>query len=81
VLHISTTLANNLSAQVKAGNWFEVNWNTLIRPFALHTISKKDYKARTKGLIRGHTHPAQLVAPAPGDGNAAHQQDWEAPFA
>lgn len=40
VLHIRTTLANNLSTQVKSRNGLKINWNTLIRPFALlHKIS------------------------------------------
>jgi len=35
VLHVLTTLANNLSSKVKTRDWFEVNREALFRPFAL----------------------------------------------
>lgn len=40
VLHVSATLANDLSTQVESGHWFEINRDSLIRPFALHKISE-----------------------------------------
>lgn len=39
VLNISTSVANNLSAKVKTWDWFEINWNLLLRPFALLLVS------------------------------------------
>jgi hypothetical protein len=35
VLHISTTLSDDLSAQVETGDWLKIDWDALIRPFAL----------------------------------------------
>lgn len=39
VLHISTTLSNDLSTQVETRDRFKINGNTLIRPFTLQIIS------------------------------------------
>lgn len=38
VLNVLTSLANNLRAQIKARDGFQVNWNAFFGPFWLHTI-------------------------------------------
>jgi hypothetical protein len=40
VLHVGTTLTNDLGTQVEAGHWLKVDWNALIGPFALYIISR-----------------------------------------
>jgi hypothetical protein len=35
MLHVSTALTHDLGTQVEARNWFEVNGNALVWPFAL----------------------------------------------
>lgn len=35
VLHIRTTLTNDLGAQIKPGNRLKIDWDALVRPFAL----------------------------------------------
>lgn len=35
VLHIRTTLTNDLGTQIEPGNRLEVDWNALVWPFAL----------------------------------------------
>lgn len=77
VLHISTTLPNDLSTQVEAGNWLKINGNSLIRPFALLSVSLFIPEGKqAEEFIPGHIHPARLAAPVPFYcyGIGAHQQ-------
>lgn len=39
VLHVSSTLSDNLRAKVKPGEGFKINWDAFLRPFTLHEIS------------------------------------------
>jgi hypothetical protein len=36
MIDIRTAMPNDLCAKVKALDWLEVNWNSLLRPFALN---------------------------------------------
>lgn len=51
VLHISTALSNDLSAQVETGNWLKIDGNALIRPFALRQISQIIILTKSKGTV------------------------------
>jgi len=39
MLDIRTSVANNLSSKIETWNWFEVNWDLLLWPFALQYLS------------------------------------------
>lgn len=74
MLYVGTALSDNLSTQVKPRNGLQINWDTLLRPFALYSISKflGTVSEMNGSLIHGHTHLAPLV-PARGDGSAVHR--------
>lgn len=56
VLHIGTTLTDDLGSQVKTGDWLEINSNALIGPFALGNISQ-----RFSEVSRGASYTAILI--------------------
>ena len=38
MFHVRTTMPNDLRTEIKAWDWLEVNWNSLLRPFTLNVI-------------------------------------------
>lgn len=51
VLHISTALSDDLSAQVEAGDGLKIDGDTLIRPFALYEVSQIIILTKRKGIV------------------------------
>lgn len=74
VLYVGTALSDDLSTQVKPGDGLQINWDALLRPFALYSISKflVTVSEKNGSLIHGHTHLAPL-ARARGDGSVVHR--------
>jgi predicted solute-binding protein len=56
VLHISATVTNDLSAKIETWNWFKVDGNLLLGPFALFSISYHDFQAANE------TYSAKLIS-------------------
>lgn len=51
VLHVSTTLSNDLGSQVETGDWLKIDGDALIRPFALYEISQIFILIKSKGTV------------------------------
>jgi hypothetical protein len=59
VLHVGTTLADNLRTQIESRNWFKVNRNPLIGPFALYKVSSALFLSR---IISRRSYATKLVS-------------------
>jgi hypothetical protein len=56
MFNISSSMTNNLSTKVKPRNWFKINRNLLLGPFALFLVSQNCLK------VSNNTHSTKLVS-------------------
>jgi hypothetical protein len=55
MFHIRTTMSNDLCTEIKAWDWLEINWNSLLRPFALSTVKSVSGLANVREEFRAYT--------------------------
>jgi hypothetical protein len=55
MLDVGPSMTNNLGAKIEAGNWFKINGDLLLRPFALFP------KLAWSAFMTGETYSAKLV--------------------
>ena len=77
VLHVSSSMTNNLSAKVKARNRFKVNGNLLLGPFTLFSINHFELEFVNENLLF-QTRLSQLAL-ALVDGTVVHPRGWVVP--
>jgi hypothetical protein len=55
MFHIRPTMSNDLCSKIKAWDWFEVNWNPFLRPFALNTVRPVSSITKTSKECQAYT--------------------------
>jgi hypothetical protein len=80
VLHICTSLSNNLGSEIESRDRFQINRNPFFGPFTLYAISRLLRSEQVNESIHGRIRHAQLDL-AHADGIVARQRDSVAPSA
>ena len=77
MLHVGTSMTNNLSSKIESRKGLKINWNTLFRPFTLFSDQFTPNTLSKKLSLPARTHHA-LLDQALYAGIVAHRPDLEA---